>query len=1135
MKKTLFSILLVLSLIASTASAQTITFPNRGGTGTSTPPTYGQVLRGNANGVYDVVATSTLGFPTLSSFSETITGIDYSNTTGVFSLTSGFIIPLIASTTNWNSFFDTPSTVITAGNHIDWSGNTLNVITTGDWTGTFDGLEGSSFRDSKWATSTTDSNSIYFTGTQNVGIGSSSPNVALTVGSAPLFSVDTDTSIIIVGTSAEPAEMIVSGQIAITEGDYIWMNYPTNTVSLDSSGPDSLDILAELGELNLVGNEVTIGILGSVLTIGTGQAQDLQLAFNTNGADGAFEWDRATDSFLYSDDITLSTTEGINFRSSSSRINSTATGLLAITAASSTFSGDLAFQGEIMPDGLVCANGEILKKTAANDWDCAADNNSGGGGSGNVATSTGETAGQLSYWTSTNATPATLGKVATTSLTATSPLSLSQPISVIGGSASALSISTAGDWTGTIDGNNFAGGAIGAGDLLYGASAGSITELAIGTAGFILTNNGTAPAWVATGTIPVAGDVTGTLSATVVGNDSHDHTGATLSGVDVSDDTNLTAGDALTLTGDDIDFDGGVTPSGDLGGSWASPSVTDDSHAHTGTTISSVDISSDTNLASTWPVVLSGDTVTWGGLASSSAIAAPQVLYATGVNTFASAATTSLSGNSQIALSQPVSVIGGSASVASIVADSIGDTQLAFNTGQNLTTASAVTFATVDTGQGANELFDMDQNVLTTSAVTFANASTTLFSTGYASSTVWRGGGLTTDCDNATTAKLLWDSTLGQFSCGTDQNSGGGLTGSTGQMAYFSGTNTAVGTSSLNISTSGKINIGQVGAGGVDGNGTIDFGTHYQNPALILYNGAGASDDFGWGLVAGEMQFYVAATTNRFSFNAGGDLNTSGTNQIFAIEGTGRLALGATGSTATVNVEAPNTRPVTAITQSGVYLENTDSAGFTQKQISTVAAGTVGTAAVFGIGRPIQGGVSWPQYAEFKIGRHELPSTVEPDTRVDLALKSAGDATLSGDVTVMTWQANQNVGIASTTPWARLSLGTGAIVVDEHAPATSTSMTVSWLDGNQQQVRLGTAATTINFSNYIDGMTLRVIACNPGATASTITWDSNVLWSGGTAPTHTTTLNKCDVFSFLATKATSTTATKIFGSFQGNF
>lgn len=40
---------------------------------------------------------------------------------------------------------------------------------------------------------------------------------------------------------------------------------------------------------------------------------------------------------------------------------------------------------------------------------------------------------------------------------------------------------------------------------------------------------------------------------------------------------------------------------------------------------------------------------------------------------------------------------------------------------QNVQTTSAVTFATVDTGQGANELYDMDQNVLTTSSPYFAS------------------------------------------------------------------------------------------------------------------------------------------------------------------------------------------------------------------------------------------------------------------------------------------------------------------------------------------------------------------------------------------------------------------------------
>lgn len=50
---------------------------------------------------------------------------------------------------------------------------------------------------------------------------------------------------------------------------------------------------------------------------------------------------------------------------------------------------------------------------------------------------------------------------------------------------------------------------------------------------------------------------------------------ANISGLDISDDTNLTAGDALTLTGDDIDFDGGTAPGGELGGTWASPTLDD--------------------------------------------------------------------------------------------------------------------------------------------------------------------------------------------------------------------------------------------------------------------------------------------------------------------------------------------------------------------------------------------------------------------------------------------------------------------------------------------------------------------------------------------------------------------------------
>lgn len=53
----------------------------------------------------------------------------------------------------------------------------------------------------------------------------------------------------------------------------------------------------------------------------------------------------------------------------------------------------------------------------------------------------------------------------------------------------------------------------------------------------------------------LGGDLSGNLPNPSVTDDSHAHTGATISGLDISDDTNLTAGDHITLTDDDLDVD----------------------------------------------------------------------------------------------------------------------------------------------------------------------------------------------------------------------------------------------------------------------------------------------------------------------------------------------------------------------------------------------------------------------------------------------------------------------------------------------------------------------------------------------------------------------------------------------------
>lgn len=76
---------------------------------------------------------------------------------------------------------------------------------------------------------------------------------------------------------------------------------------------------------------------------------------------------------------------------------------------------------------------------------------SGGGGTGTVGTSTNETKGTLSYWTTDSATPALLGKVATTTFTPNSDFSTTGTVgSFVGGANStlALNMATTHAWTG---------------------------------------------------------------------------------------------------------------------------------------------------------------------------------------------------------------------------------------------------------------------------------------------------------------------------------------------------------------------------------------------------------------------------------------------------------------------------------------------------------------------------------------------------------------------------------------------------------------------------------------------------------------------------------------------------------------
>lgn len=130
---------------------------------------------------------------------------------------------------------------------------------------------------------------------------------------------------------------------------------------------------------------------------------------------------------------------------------------------------------------------------------------------------------------------------------------------------------------------------------------------------------------------------------------------------------------------------------------------------------------------------------------------------------------------------------------------------------------------------------------------------------------------------------------------------------------------------------------------------------------------------------------------------------------------------------------------------------------------------------------------------------------------------------------LLVFNANGNLGIGSSTPFHKLSLGSGgAIVTTEFGLTDGATIAVDWSRGNQQYVTLG-GNRTITFSNYLGGQVLRLFVCQDSTGSRTVTWPAVVLWESGTAPTLTTTANKCDIANFVASVATSS-ALKIFGA-----
>jgi len=101
-------------------------------------------------------------------------------------------------------------------------------------------------------------------------------------------------------------------------------------------------------------------------------------------------------------------------------------------------------------------------------------------------------------------------------------------------------------------------------------------------------------------------------------------------------------------------------------------------------------------------------------------------------------------------------------------------------------------------------------------------------------------------------------------------------------------------------------------------------------------------------------------------------------------------------------------------------------------------------------------------------------------------------------------------------PWVQDLLGVDSLSEVSSSAVISTSTLALSLTGSSVfYVSLNSAITTFTIGDAPSGSSAFTLIFTADGTPRAVTWGTAVTWSGGTAPTLTSTSGKRDVFSFL--------------------
>jgi hypothetical protein len=141
-------------------------------------------------------------------------------------------------------------------------------------------------------------------------------------------------------------------------------------------------------------------------------------------------------------------------------------------------------------------------------------------------------------------------------------------------------------------------------------------------------------------------------------------------------------------------------------------------------------------------------------------------------------------------------------------------------------------------------------------------------------------------------------------------------------------------------------------------------------------------------------------------------------------------------------------------------------------------------------------------------------SVATATTTPAITLSTSITGVLKGNGTAISAATAGTDYVVPTSPTLTSATITGLIETKTAPTISSGTLTLNCSLGNVFQVALNAAITTLTISNIPTtgnafGITL---AFTMDGTARAVTWGASIKWSGGTAPTLTSTNNKVDIF-----------------------